>query len=246
MIKKTFILLFSSSLVGFFLLSAHKKLIPTPVKTSLIIPCSYHHAHHLYALLKSYEQQTVMPDEVIISLSECYKVEPAVIESIESEVWHFPVKILKSDHIQYAGENRNIACTHAQGDIFILQDADDIPHPQRIEIIKYFFENYEVDHLMHQFFYNHRPKAKISFTKIHNFSSLEIAWPHCFAERKGAYFTNGNSAISKRVFHKIQWSNKQRGQDTEFNKKVYEHYKNLLLVKTPLLCYREFLSSQKT
>lgn len=33
--------------------------------------------------------------------------------------------------------------------MFIYQDADDIPHPQRIEIIKRFFENHDIVHLNH-------------------------------------------------------------------------------------------------
>jgi len=97
--------------------------------------------------------QTVLPDEVVISLSEIDKLNPALIKKFENKKYPFPVKLIKHRELLWAGPNRNSACEHAIGDIFICQDADDLPHPQRIEIIKYFFENFDVNHLIHCFSY---------------------------------------------------------------------------------------------
>ena len=119
--------------------------------TSIIIPCNFKHAHLLYNLLKHYKKQTVLPDEIIISLSEVNQVSDLIIKRLQDEQWPFPVKLLLSDQKMFAGENRNNACKNATADIFICQDADDIPHPQRVEISKYFFENYDIDHLMSSF-----------------------------------------------------------------------------------------------
>lgn len=214
------------------------------LKTSVVIPCNYEHSRHLYALLKKYQEQTVQPDEVIISISECQKVNPDILEALENEPWMFHVSIIKSDKVQYAGENRNIGCGHATGDIFILQDGDDIPHPQRIEIIKYFFENYTVDHLMHQFFIIDTPKSTINFKKITDLLQISIDWSEDFNKVwESGSFTNGNVAISKEVFSSIQWPPQPRGQDTEFNKQIYSRFKHLLKINAALLCYRTFLSS---
>src|SRR3989344_6793822 len=122
--------------------------------TSIIIPCHPKHAQYLYELLKIYEKQTNLPDEVVISISEAHQIEPNIIKLLQDEQWHFPVKLLLSDKKLFAGQNRNIACSYATSEIFICQDADDFPHPQRIEIIKYFFVKYGIDFLLHKFIYN--------------------------------------------------------------------------------------------
>ncbi len=211
---------------------------------SIIIPCYYKHVSQLYSLISMCQTQSVLPDEIVISISECHNADQAEIKKLENEPWIVPVKIIKSDKVQYAGENRNIACDHAIGDILILQDADDIPHPQRVEIIKYFFEHYAVDHLMHQFTLTKDPTIEINFNIEHNMRAIPIEWPRNFVEVwKRAMFTNGNVAIAKEVFKVIRWTTAQRKQDSIFNKQVYARFKHCLLVKMPLLWYRMFLSS---
>src|SRR3990167_5690905 len=78
----------------------------------------------------------------------------------------FKTKILCFQGKQSAGKNRNIACSHAEGDILIAQDADDIPHPQRIEIIKYVFENYATEHLLHSYFVGEKPFSPYDVSDI--------------------------------------------------------------------------------
>ena len=109
------------------------------IKTSVIIPCFYGHFQHLDELMNALCNQTVLPDEIVISLSEIDKLDPILVENFENKQYPFPVKLIKHQERLWAGPNRNSACQHASGDIFICQDADDLPHPQRIEIIKYFF-----------------------------------------------------------------------------------------------------------
>src|SRR5579872_2678074 len=109
------------------------------VTTTVIIPCSHKHAHLLYDLCKEYEKQTVLPDEIVISMSGCGQIHSEIIPTLERGPWAFPVHLHIFDEMYFADQNRNIGCSHAKGDIFILQDADDIPHPQRVEIIRYCF-----------------------------------------------------------------------------------------------------------
>lgn len=191
------------------------------LKTSIIIPCCATHAEHLYALVRMYEQQTELPDEIVISLSESHKVPQDIIDALRNETWRFPVKLLLSQEKLFAGHNRNIACENASGDIFICQDADDLVHPQRVEIIKYFFKKYKVKHLMHRFVVLKRDEAS-SLYSYKDLREIEFDFPKTFAEtyvREG--ITNGNVAIAKTVFNKIKWPSTPRGQDTEFNKEVY-------------------------
>ena len=119
-----------------------KREFTEPLKTSIIIPCAGAHFQHLNVLLQSYEHQTCLPDEVVISLSSTEELNISEIDTMENNAWPFKIKILRTFGKQSAGLNRNIASSHATGDIFIYQDADDIPHPQRVEIVKFLFENY--------------------------------------------------------------------------------------------------------
>ena len=218
-----------------------KREVRAALTTSLIIPCCASHARHLYKLLELYEQQTCLPDEVVISLSEANNVPPSIIESIQMRQWRFPVILIQCTEKQYAGENRNTACSQAKGDILILQDADDIPHPQRIAMIKYCFEVYNIEHLMHRYaMVNKETVLPISKT----IDPQKLVFRSCTLQARKNSYTNGNIAITKELFAQIQWSNKPRGQDTEFNRKVFEQKTPSLLLPAVLLYYRIFLSSQ--
>ncbi len=215
-----------------------------PIKTSLIIPCHYTHAELLYSLLKCYEQQTELPDEVIISISEIHKIPWNVIDQLKQEKWIFPVKFLVSTVRLFAGENRNKACQNATGDIFISQDADDIPHPQRIEIIKHFFKHYNVDHFSHNYTLLSNGQTIPFFETYKDVGTVPFMYPRNFKDAH-AKIMNGSVAISRRVFNKIHWSNKPSNQDTEFNAKVYNSFKNCMVVKVPLIGYRRYFSTKK-
>jgi glycosyltransferase involved in cell wall biosynthesis len=218
----------------------------TVLKTSIIIPCCATHAQHLYSLLKLYEEQTELPDEVIISLSSCCQVPDSLINELEHELWRFPVTLLLSKQTLFAGANRNVACCHATGDIFICQDADDIPHPQRIEIIKYFFTTYNIDHLIHQWVRVVNNDVPISFVNYENTNTIQFVVNEKFNNLfKPGTFHNGNIAIARYVFDEIQWSPWiARGEDVALNVEIYKQFNHCFAIEAILLGYREFLSSE--
>jgi Glycosyltransferases, probably involved in cell wall biogenesis len=227
-------------------IATHKPI--TPLTTSVIIPCHYKHTSYLFELLGHLQSQTIMPHEVVISISEVDKADPIIIEKLHHTKWAFTCKIITSTNVQYAGENRNIGCRNATGDIFILQDADDIPHPQRIEVITYFFEHYPIDHLIH--YCNmilHRQKPD-PFTPITNIKSIRLEWQTNF-KRIGDQmkFTNGNIAISRKVFDQVQWPTQQtRTEDYDFNNNVYKLYKKrTVAIHVSLLHDRMLLSTAR-
>lgn len=211
----------------FLLVISHFAIEAKNLKTSLIIPCTYKHAHLLYPLLKLYERQTVLPDEVIVSLSEANQVSPDIINALQQESWIFPVKLLISTNKQYAGTNRNIACRKAIHDIFICQDADDLPHPQRIETIKYFFENHNVDHLLHTFVFGDKITKFTPYTN----DAIEFSYDkkHDVAWKKTPDIQNGCPAIRKRVFDALQWPETAHYEDTNFNVSVYQKFNRCIM-----------------
>lgn len=130
----------------------------TGIKVSIIIPCHSKHAIYLPELLQAYASQTVLPDEVVIAVSESELMPDALLKVLQNSKWPFPIKYVLSKEKAFAGENRNKACAIATGDLFVCQDADDLPTTNRIEVIKYFFNTHEIDHLMHLFNFRTYPK----------------------------------------------------------------------------------------
>lgn len=222
------------------------------LKTSLIIPCSPKHAIHLYPLLRSYERQTVLPDEAIISLSESNQVASHILNKIKNEDWAFPITLICSKRRYFAGPNRNRACARAIGDIFLCQDADDLAHPQRVEIVKYFFEHHDIVFLMHTCKWLYAPEPE-RYTQYNNVHAIEYVIPKRFNQvwslgtiRNGKTLTsvhNGNIAISKKLFKRLQWPTNRKGQDVKFNAKIFETYRNRYVIKAQLTLYRNYLSS---
>lgn len=221
--------------------------------TSIIVPLHPKHIVNVKRLLTNYEKQTVLPTEVVISMSEYQEhLHKNNIEEIISIKRPFNVIIATTPEKKQPGENRNIACSKANGDILIVNDADDMPHPQRVEIIRYLFELYNIDHLMHKYRLFEDPGTyknpnyevydlnKIPFElESINFKALSAFM--LFAQLKNIH--NGNIAISRKVFKKIRWSNKAIAEDQEFNFMAYQNFKNRIIVNLPLIDYISYYST---
>ncbi len=232
-----------------FLFSAEKDL-----KVSIAIPCIYKHFSHIEKLIDLYAKQTVRPDEIVISLSESNLVDPQKLLEVENKKYPFNVVIKKSNDRQSAGKNRNIAAENSFGEIIILQDADDLPHPQRVEIVKYFFNEYDIDHLLHFWIPDDEWKSKNrealeNFnTEFENYEKNKIQYfykasvKEIFDMQKPVHF--GNLAIRRKVHEEIKWSNEfVYGEDTQFNDRILSNpaFKSLI-VEASLLKYRNLLS----
>jgi glycosyltransferase involved in cell wall biosynthesis len=101
---------------------------------AVCIPCAYKDIHYLPYCLKSIESQTIKPEMIVVSISECNDT-----LDISSNI---PIHFLVSKSHQYAGKNRNLAAKKAVdlgAEILSFFDADDIMHPKRLESIKTIF-----------------------------------------------------------------------------------------------------------
>ncbi len=212
------------------------------LKLSLIIPCYYGHFSHLPSLLDAYTQQSRRPDEVVISLSEAHLVDAGELEQLQSADYPFPLIIIASTKKQYAGENRNIACSFATGDVFVCQDADDWPHPRRLEILESLFQILDADHVMHGYCLeglhlgNTAALARgVVPVKFHrSWNSLKCS---------GVRVHHGNIAIKRGVFDQVKWGPSQRGQDLAFNLDCLKLFQKTLVIDLPLVTYRPEYSS---
>lgn len=230
----SFILLLNSAEAGLELRNFYQQL-----KTSIIIPCHNAHFTHIPDLLKTLQNQTVIPDEVVISLSNYTDQLENEIYKVENIDWGFRLVILRNPMRQTAGQNRNQACLASSGDLLICQDADDIPHPQRIEIIKYLFEMYKVDHLLHLW-------SSSSVFRMHEIYSTVNSCSYYYTyDSLPSYLTNGTPSMLREVFDKIQWQDSNAGEDVSFNRSVYNMSLYKVCIREVLYCYRQNLSSSK-
>lgn len=212
---------------------------------SVIVPCYYKHFDLLPELLHHISLQTVLPEEVVISVSEEGKIDVDQRKKIESLKYPFKVNYIFHKERRYAGDNRNCACEKAIGDIFITQDADDIPHPQRVEIIKSMFQKYDVVHIVHKFAYPYLRKggsfgAEFSINKIKTSLMTHDYMTECWVFGP---LTNGEMAIRREVFDKLHWSTQRVGEDVDFNCRVVALFKKSLILNAELLLYRQHFSS---
>jgi hypothetical protein len=84
----------------------------------------------------------------VISLSNIEKVEKGIVEEIRNRDWPFAVNLLTWRGAVSEGGNRNRAGLIAKGDIICHQCADDLPFPERIDVIKHFFRHYDIEFLV--------------------------------------------------------------------------------------------------
>ena len=121
---------------------------------SLIIPCIPEHLESLENILNDYATGTIKPDETIISLSNTQKMRDNIYIDYLKQKFNkiLPCfNIIQTTELLNRADNRNKAIEYSNGDLVTFSDADDRVHKQRIEIIKYFFNNHDIDCLLHSF-----------------------------------------------------------------------------------------------
>lgn len=208
---------------------------------AVIIPCYHGHFQFLENLLVQYTKQTQLPDQIVISISESNKIPETEISKLESLIWPFQVKILTTDAQQFAGQNRNKALIKADCDIIVCQDADDLPHPQRIEIIKYAFDNFDIQCLMHLssrdeaiLDNNYKLDEKIiNNADIFNLESIET-------NLDGSH---GTVSGIKKLFLKYKWSKIPFNEDVLLSHKIIKKAIKYGIIKHPLYFYNKKNSS---
>lgn len=216
------------------LFALEKRDQPASFTTSIIVPCGHSHYYLLPELLDHLSYQTKLPDEVVISLSGTQELDIDNIRSFESKQYPFQLTLLKTSHKLSAGQNRNLASDIARGDILIYQDADDLPHPQRTEMICFFFEQFELDHLLHLWQkikpFPFMDPSIVKSTKIHSYDQMkQISLP----------VHNGNLSILRSVFKTIKWDPTWTPEaDITFTKAVHQYGFRSALIEAPLVSYR--------
>ena len=159
------------------------------LKTTVFIPSTPGHFHYLEEIIQKYQNGTVKPEEIIVSLSESNRVEISKIYDLETK---YPtLRFLRHVDKVEAGPNRQFA-ENCDGDIILYQDSDDLPSRDRVEIVKNFFES-EPD----IFVLNHSYRRVTEYNEmLLDQSSFKVMGPD---ELYKLYFPNGDINDAKLV-----------------------------------------------
>ena len=168
------------------------------------IPCYEGHIELLKTLLDSINIQTINPNIVVVSCS-------STKELILNKTYHFNLKIVTTEHLKNAAENRNIACKYINTDIITFCDADDIMHPQRIEIILNTFNNNNIDILYHNGIYK-EPYISSPFEKIDSadviYNELRQSQCGCITHNNYNNYSifHGHVTVKANIYNKVKFN----------------------------------------
>lgn len=193
------------------------------------IPCYKGHIPHLKYLLDSIEQQTRKPDMVIVSCSS------STDEDIpyRQEEYNFRFKIYTHPNKKVVAENRNFAASQLNTDIISFIDADDIMHPQRIEIIERAFIEHNIVLFLHNYIIGNT-ECFTNYSKyeyVFHINKLGISsWGSTIHIDSPKYdIHNGHTSISRWLFSQIKFHEEPEfytKEDTVFNTEIIAAYPN--------------------
>lgn len=202
------------------------------------IPVVYRHLKHLENCLDNIYSQTLLPDEIIVIISDYAGTDKdkMLLEHIESKNPSTISLIIQTyTNTQFAGKNRQIAYNLCSSDIIIFQDCDDDVHRQRNEIMRDIFLKTRSPHILHG--WTDDPSALETHIDVHN---LKLS-PKINKLRTA----NGPIFIHKSIVGKLQFPNNKKGQDVRLNNLISRRYKSVLIVNNNLYIYNNNLSSWK-
>jgi hypothetical protein len=219
------------------------------MKTTVAIPCAWHHVRYLDTALSKIAAGTQLPDEVVIVISP---VEPHKDLQEINTLWqkfreYFYLTIEFCDHPMDAAGARHALTANLTGDVIIYHDADDTQHPQRVEIVKRFFDEYDIMHLCHSYkTFSEGQAGQLVYDNVKVTSSHKLHEKYFVTGKKPKAFGSpfmrtfaGGLCIRREVLKTVSWGDLMPGvgEDVEYCLKVLEVFKKTILVDAPLLNY---------
>jgi GT2 family glycosyltransferase len=202
---------------------------------AVCIPCAYLHVIYLENCLNNINLQTLLPEQVVISISgvpdEHIEDTSTLMKFLKEKYTGFTLVYSITNGINYAGENRNIAVSLSNTDIICFLDADDLMRKDKLNIMqKIFSNNSHISGVIHKFYENVTPD------EIHvRDYDIEKNKPYIFLEEQLHF---GHVSFRRLIFEKFSYSKKKRGQDVEFiHNFIQEHLDNMVIYDDKLTYY---------
>ena len=152
------------------------------MKIGVAIPCYCGHINNLFNLLDSIDSQTIIPNKVVVSSSSTDNL-------YIDKKYKFDLELIVIKEKLNAAMNRNNAISKLLDmDYVTFIDADDIMHPQRIEILLNAFKTNDSDIILHNYQTNPFSDKNI-FEPINNIKvrtdTLIKSWSGCITHING-------------------------------------------------------------
>jgi cellulose synthase/poly-beta-1,6-N-acetylglucosamine synthase-like glycosyltransferase len=232
------------------------------MKISVAIPCTPHHfVHSLTEVLKAYESGIIVPDEVVVSLSEAPRIKSLkgseesrnyLSLCVQNKVFK-EFKILSHLGRKTHGPNRQAASMASSGDVIIYGDADDIPHPQRVQVLAHCFESTDALHINHWWCHETCEFVNFNLEDIGAHTSDEVnrkmidpfSHPNYPRVGYGDIFGRthgGNTAVRREVLEEVGWKDwgelgNAPAEDWLFCYEVASRFRKSVIVPVDLIKY---------
>lgn len=186
------------------------------MKIGVAIPCYIGHIVSLFNLLDSIQNQTLLPDKVVVSCSSSKDSDfGSELYNEKMQSYTFILQIITSEEKKNAAQNRNIAASQlSEMDYLTFIDADDLMHPQRIEILLKTFQENDSDIVLHNYFIDVTFENEL-FKKIPQddikirLDSLRQHWSGCIEHIDYYYINEGihhsQVSVKSNIFNKVKF-----------------------------------------
>ncbi|WP_407525541.1 glycosyltransferase family 2 protein [Methylobacterium oryzisoli] len=204
----------------------------------LVTICLVHYERPslLRRALKGIAAQTYGAVEVVlVDDGSRSKAAQAMLDSIETEAFPFPIKVVRSEN-RYLGAARNLAARHARGEWLIFHDDDNIAEPHQVETFVTAALNGGYDVLTSQYFVFEDSDGPGS--AVVKFFPMGIGGTFSFFRNR---FGDANCLIKRDAFRAIGGFSELRGvgwEDWELFLRLHLAGYRMALVPEPLFRYR--------
>jgi glycosyltransferase involved in cell wall biosynthesis len=179
------------------------------VRFTLCITCWSQDVHMLNETLSAFKRQTEHPNEIVIvgnDLKDIKVEDPRIITFAE------PTRRSPSF-------NRNKGAELATGDVIIYHDVDDIPHRQKIELIKKAFTEHDVDAFVHGFNINDMHPFNYSDLDIEKITELK---DDKYLKSSAEDLSHGHLSIKREIVNELKYNEGIFfGEDADFCKRLF-------------------------
>ena len=201
-------------------------------------------------------QSTLLPNEIIISLNNVQIIGEQLVDNLENKYKKKGVKIIRNYSSLTEGQNRQKGSGYSSCDLILYTDADDLMHPQKIEIIDYFFKKFpNIVHINHEFSYGVNTKVfdlkKINFADNNEVSkicqNLELYNNLDWYNLPNKQVHTAHTSIRKKILNSVSWDLDKTGvgQDSIFCRKVCNKFNKSIILFVPLSFYSKQFSTYK-
>jgi len=211
--------------------------------------CTYNGSKYLPDQLKSYLDQSRLPDELVVCDDRSSDDTLQILENFKQQVT-FPVHIYINEVNLGSTKNFEKAITLCTGDIIIFSDQDDVWLPAKIEKFEKIFHDHPNVGFVSSDLVNVDQNLSDLGTTMFSLLGLSDKLKQAFHSNKGFdilirknFFTGASSAFRKSLLEKVVPISKQWVHDGWISI-IISVYSGIYIIDEPLTLYRQHASNQ--